>query len=306
MPPQFQNNQTNVPENKPKRNYAFLLTLTFLLLLLGVFGVWYFSQVPPQDETEIVATKDQFADWKTYRNEEYGFEIKYPNNWNLREYEDQILIGSTSTPPRLEGDPGNEISIFISRLDESSNLESWLNSNVGFNSYNISSYTNPNNVNFTQIKEAYGISSDNVESYTTKEGEVFGINVLPASKFNEIYNQILSTFKFIPSQSKVTSGIRGTVTIGPTCPVQKNPPDPNCADRPFQAGFNVIDQKGKTVKSFSSDENGKFSADLAPGTYVIRNIPAPGTYPRLITSEDVTVSEGKYIELNLQFDSGIR
>jgi len=30
------------------------------------------------------------------------------------------------------------------------------------------------------------------------------------------------------------TGIQGTVMAGPTCPVERNPPDPQCADRPLQ------------------------------------------------------------------------
>jgi len=31
------------------------------------------------------ARKDETANWKTYRNEEFGFEVKYPTNWKFRE-----------------------------------------------------------------------------------------------------------------------------------------------------------------------------------------------------------------------------
>ncbi|KPJ56793.1 hypothetical protein AMJ49_03930 [Parcubacteria bacterium DG_74_2] len=30
-----------------------------------------------------IIVKDETADWKTYRNEEYGFEIKYPSTWEV-------------------------------------------------------------------------------------------------------------------------------------------------------------------------------------------------------------------------------
>ena len=35
------------------------------------------------------------------------------------------------------------------------------------------------------------------------------------------------------------SGIRGTVMAGPTCPVERDPPDPNCADKPLSVLVSV-------------------------------------------------------------------
>jgi len=85
MPPQFQKqfdpaNRAPAPE-KPAHRYGFLIILTVLLILTGIFGVWYFSNPLPEEETEIVALSNKFANWKTYKNEEYGFEFKYPEGW---------------------------------------------------------------------------------------------------------------------------------------------------------------------------------------------------------------------------------
>jgi len=101
MSPEFQNNippQNNpISESgwvalKPPRNYAFLITLTILLILTGVFGVWYFSNPAPDEDTDLsVPRVNQFFDsstsptasWETYVNTEYGFEFKYPSQFTF-------------------------------------------------------------------------------------------------------------------------------------------------------------------------------------------------------------------------------
>lgn len=53
--------------------------IIFLVLIVGVFGVTYFiQQAPLAENDEPVSQEIDTSDWKTYRNEEYGFEFKYP------------------------------------------------------------------------------------------------------------------------------------------------------------------------------------------------------------------------------------
>lgn len=56
-----------------------------LLLIGGVFFVWQkmTSQNVTQNPVEIVKNEDTIdtSDWKTYRNEVYGYSIQHPNEW---------------------------------------------------------------------------------------------------------------------------------------------------------------------------------------------------------------------------------
>ena len=106
--------------------------------------------------------------------------------------------------------------------------------------------------------------------------------------------------------TEVKSGVQGHVTIGPTCPVVREPADPNCADKPYKTTLvlssTIIGRNGGVL--IQTDEKGMFTDLLPPGTYMIRS-QSSSMLPRL---EPVTfeVVANRFTQLNLQFDSGIR
>ena len=112
-------------------------------------------------------------------------------------------------------------------------------------------------------------------------------------------------FAACPVTIPATSGIRGTVLLGPTCPVMKDPPDPQCADRPFATDLVIATPDGsRTITTFRSDAAGSFKVALQPGSYIIRgNI--SHTMPTCDTDTFV-VKAGTYTEVAVSCDSGIR
>ena len=71
--------------------------------------------------------------------------------------------------------------------------------------------------------------------------------------------------------------LHGTVLAGPTCPVQHNPPDPACADRPvIGAEIVVTNLAGDPVAHATTAADGSFQLELPPGTYVLQPQPVPG------------------------------
>lgn len=94
MPPQFQNN--NVPSanlENHHRDPSILITLIVVMLLSGAGAVWYISNLPPEPTPQPITKVDQSPDttnWKTYRNEEYGFEIRLPIDWKKEDMGDEI------------------------------------------------------------------------------------------------------------------------------------------------------------------------------------------------------------------------
>ncbi|MGB2693827.1 MAG: carboxypeptidase-like regulatory domain-containing protein [Dehalococcoidia bacterium] len=101
-----------------------------------------------------------------------------------------------------------------------------------------------------------------------------------------------------------TSGIDGTVTIGPTCPVETvNATE--CAPQLFQATITVFDSDGDDVATVASDKEGHFRVALPPGEYtLVPEQPNPGAPPSA-TEQSVTVY-GTYTHVSIEYDSGIR
>jgi hypothetical protein len=101
-----------------------------------------------------------------------------------------------------------------------------------------------------------------------------------------------------------TSGIRGTVTIGPTCPGPARP-DQQCT-QPYSATLIVTRQDGTQAGQITSGEDGRFSIDLPPGDYTIApQVDSQQRLPRA-ASVEVTVQPGEYAEVSIDFDTGIR
>lgn len=101
------------------------------------------------------------------------------------------------------------------------------------------------------------------------------------------------------------SGIRGTVLLGPTCPVERNPPDPGCADRPYATSVTVVRKGSQTLFAITkSDTQGRFEFSLPPGDYTISA--KGGEVMPTCQPLDVTVDAAGYASANIVCDTGIR
>lgn len=103
------------------------------------------------------------------------------------------------------------------------------------------------------------------------------------------------------------TGVRGTVTSGPHCPVETIPPDPACAERPVAGAILVFtDADGTEVARATSAADGTYAVELAPGAYQVTPQPVEGLMgtPALM---DVEVEAGQPMtELQVSYDTGIR
>jgi hypothetical protein len=103
------------------------------------------------------------------------------------------------------------------------------------------------------------------------------------------------------------SGVRGTVTAGPTCPVERVPPDPACAERPVGGAVLVVTgADGSELARTTSGADGTFSIDLAPGAYRLTAEPVEGLMGTPAPMDFEVIAGEPMTELQVSYDTGIR
>lgn len=167
-------------------------------------------------QNTILETKNQgeIADWKTYRNEKYGFEIKYPENYFTEEFND--AVGFADEKWKNQGVHNPAVYIYVIKTNLSSN--EWLEENgtpisifcgepdnpcpdKSYLFYGVDNIRQANIDNIPVLQfQHYGASGSNKSTLFKKEPDVLykidahssGMGVFP----QDVYDQMLSTFRF--------------------------------------------------------------------------------------------------------------
>ncbi|MBU2575798.1 hypothetical protein KKF64_01795 [Patescibacteria group bacterium] len=103
------------------------------------------------------------------------------------------------------------------------------------------------------------------------------------------------------------SGVKGKVTLGPTCTFIEDPPDPNCEDQPYVTIVQVIATGSPASSPFATietDKDGNYVTMLPPGEYALQPI-GDLPFPRCET-KNIIVEPGAMQEVDLLCDTGIR
>jgi len=108
------------------------------------------------------------------------------------------------------------------------------------------------------------------------------------------------------SKPVVANGtILGQVLLSPVCPVERNPPDPACAPKPYKTIVSVLkSSNGAVYKKVAASALGRFSISVPAGSYVLRASGAK-VYPRC-TDTPVKVIANKSVSVKIGCDTGIR
>ena len=210
-----------------------------------------FAKCPGENSIDI-------SNWKTYRNEEYGFEVKYPDKWGAS---DKITEGILSYVPEEDpvslytqrsvseqGPISAPVTISIYQKPLGKTIYEWLSTNFGGDITKVKSGGIQAAVNRAKEKEEGLFSFQNIQQGNIIKYELGAVNtggafvyatfitrnnypyiielsfvlqyfgaedlkVMPSDKeYIDIYNQILSTFKFIEPQKNLDSAEKTCVS----------------------------------------------------------------------------------------------
>ena len=103
------------------------------------------------------------------------------------------------------------------------------------------------------------------------------------------------------------SGVTGTVTAGPTCPVVTDPPAQECADRRVEGAVLVVtNAAGLEVGRVTTDADGTFALSLAPGAYRLEPQPVDGLMGTAAPVDFFVQLGEPPTDLVIVYDTGIR
>src|SRR3989344_3613929 len=182
---------------------AVVIIVILAVLAFGGYAVWK-KQPPPPTPTPPVDTNIEpatspstpsvdMASWKTYRNEEYGFEFKYPPNFRTHSYDpstEKVLfsISQDLIVGLDKGQPINRITVLKNwQGNPLGNATKFAGQNVFDSGYSIDKYGgNARTIIFDELPGNFFISMISESAYTP---EIILVN-------RSALDQILSTFRF--------------------------------------------------------------------------------------------------------------
>ena len=192
-------------------NYFYNLNGKILIIS---FDGPYVSDKTPSDETKqlesqilssfkfIETEKIDTSNWQTYRNEEFGFEVKYPEEWKTEEGLPQKNM--YFNPPTSGDYAGNFISFYIALNIDNISLEDYIKGHV-------SSKGVTSNVQIAGIQGVRRVFYDDWSDTHSaivlfiKDSKIFIFN---ATKEASIFDQIISSFKFTNQNTSIADIIK--------------------------------------------------------------------------------------------------
>jgi len=190
---------------KEKTNWKYILIIVILALIVIAETFYLLKQEEKIPEIKLPekVVKDETADWKTYRDEEYGFEIRYPED--ILFIPEQVKYGpslrSFSTTS-IEESPVPDLAVYLENIKVSP-YEDAQNKLKDLPVYLEGSEPHEEKIGdslvYVIVIKLYGGAEGVTKSYYFPKFILsFSFaNNTAENKFKNLEQQILSTFKFL-------------------------------------------------------------------------------------------------------------
>ncbi|HEY7124481.1 MAG TPA: carboxypeptidase-like regulatory domain-containing protein [Ktedonobacterales bacterium] len=109
-----------------------------------------------------------------------------------------------------------------------------------------------------------------------------------------------------PCSSQLPKGtLNGEVLAGPTCPVERA--EQPCPPKPVPNRVVLVETtKGSVITQVTTDQQGRFTIALPPGTYDLLVASVAGQFPIQRKPQQVTILAGQTQQVQIMLDTGIR
>lgn len=193
-----------------------LVPLIIALAVIAAVGAYLVFvpeiEVPPQEEPPVsisdTGAPDGTSNWRIYRSEEWGFEVKYPGSWFLNDPgntgEDIHLSNLVMDDRQKNGQVVIEVQAFHTK--PVGDFETYVRNYVSAPktesgpSGSVTEVTSWGNVAF-QVEHSGGFGFDGPGYFIEKDPTHYVYVLVYGDVERETIQQILSTFKFISPQS---------------------------------------------------------------------------------------------------------
>ncbi len=182
--------------------------VVLIIGLLGYFGFRFTKKSEPITEqpaqipvvapanTSAQAPKDETVNWKTYRNEEYGFEVEYSSSWAVKKIDDNDI--------RFVGGIGGKGVLLSMKINpDQISLTEWTQEDLGQNFTPSIKKVTSFGINYLWYNGILSLEdSDNSIIYfgNPYPSTVFILQAYPSTKYKNEIEHFLSTFKFTSPQ----------------------------------------------------------------------------------------------------------
>lgn len=194
-----------------------LPTIIITALIVGG-GIWWWQKSSFEKEKETLQRQieelenqvSETSDWKIYENEEYGYQLKYPRDWNI--WEEPLTIGFSKTFTKNSTE--FKCSFYITGIIQErykqyianyiNTFDKWQQKESIINGYPVVKMTHPEyptEVYYFLENDKGGFSfhiRHNITNHIiTEEGLMLDGEYVYDQKCMDIFGQIISTFRLI-------------------------------------------------------------------------------------------------------------